>query len=700
MNLRITNKIWNWLVILVLILMLGRFFTQAYGRALTNSNSAMGDQGAFLQLGLDLREHGILTDGTRNPLYAAFLAAIAQRDWTYFSQAKLLSITFGMLAIAAVFLLGRRRFNTFTGLVTAYLLSINVEFTVHSATALTESLLVLTFILAWFAMLKALDDKDMWQYWVLAGVLSGLSYLAKGSGQSMAVTFLLTAFLIYRFEIFRAKGLWAFLAAYVLVAGPYWVYNTVHFGSPTFNYAMTHQVWMEHWTDWHPDALDDLPTAFSYIQTHSPAEIVGREWTGMKALRNILIKTLWPTRTLKVDRFLLSPISGYSLALLAVIPLVFWRSSSRRYIRRNLGAVYLTGLTIIVFFLAFAWYVPIIAGTRFQLPVIPLIFIMLTHIVSLLGQNIAGRGPWAKRLVILAALIVVFYQARWAIRTNTEPMENLLTYNLFEQDRQFGLNAATPLEWVVSGSPDTRTAAWGPSGHSLPIWAYSDRINFKRYPPGVDTIPALTENLVSRNVDFVIVDPDMVARHRKLLKKQFPSDDTRIELTGIPAGWALSFAYPNIPCQWCVFRLVDSSPPRQAVDYQIGEAIRLAGYDLDDTQFQAGDTVHLTLHWQATAPVDRDYTTFTQLLGPDFQLHGQLDGQPVNNLWPTGRWQSGDHLSDRYDIPIDANAPAGEYQILVGMYDLQTGQRQPVTQSEAPVPDNAIYLTTITVARE
>jgi asparagine N-glycosylation enzyme membrane subunit Stt3 len=120
---------------------------------LTNSNSSEGDQLAFLQLGLDMREYGILTDGTRNPLYAAFLALIAHRDWDYFTYAKFLSMGFGILAIIAVYLLGRRSFNAFTGLAAAYLLSINVEFIVHRATALKESQLMLNYVLAWLDLI-------------------------------------------------------------------------------------------------------------------------------------------------------------------------------------------------------------------------------------------------------------------------------------------------------------------------------------------------------------------------------------------------------------------------------------------------------------------------------------------------------------------------------------------------------------------
>ncbi|MCB9076712.1 MAG: glycosyltransferase family 39 protein [Anaerolineaceae bacterium] len=692
------KKLKNWLILLVLLFILGRFVTQTYGRMLTNSNASEGDQLAFLQLGLDMLEHGVLTDGTRNPLYAVFLAVVAHRDWAYFTYAKLLSMTFGLLAIVAVFKLGRRRFDAFTGLVAAYLLSINVEFIVHSATALTESLLVLTFVLAWFAMLKALDDKDQARYWALAGALAGLAYLAKGSAQLLVFSFLALAFLFYRFQIFRSKSLWLFLGSYMVIVSPLWIYNTINYGSPTFNYAITHQMWMDGWREWHPDDLDHLPTALTYVQTHTPQEIIDRQWSGMQAMRNILIKTLWPTRTLMVDRFLLSPLSSYVLVGLLLLPFLLW-PFSRRYLRHHSGAVLLTLLVTTLFFLLFAWYVPIVAlGQRFMLPVIPLIFILLAHIVSQAGQQVMALGVWPKRLVILLGLIVLGLQLRWAIYTNLDATQALLTQDVFAQDRQFNSDAATTLEWLAQQSPGIETVAWGPSGNTLPIWAYSDRLDVNLYPPNADTLADLTANLVSRDIDFVIVDADMVARHRSLYKDIFPSDGARVDIPAIPDGWALTYAYRAMPCDWCVFRLLDSRPPQQPLDVRLGDSIQLVGYDLDRADHHPGDLLHLTLHWTTTAPLDADYTVFTQLLGPDFQLHGQLDHQPIDNLWPTTRWQPGERLADRYDIPIDPNAPPGSYQILVGMYNGQTGERLPVSQDGNPVPDNAIRLGEISLS--
>jgi hypothetical protein len=697
----------NGLLALALFLIVGRFASQTYARMLTNSNSAEGDQLAFLQLGLDLREHGTLTDGTRNPLYTVFLALMARREWSYFTMAKLLSLLFGLAAILAVFWLARRRFDTFTGLVAAYLLSINVEFIVHSAQALTESLLVLTFVLAWFAMLKALDRPGQPGYWALAGALAGLSYLAKGSAQLLVFSFLLLSLgiavassTIGRF--FRGPGLWTFLAAYALVVSPLWIYSSLRFGSPTFNYAITHQMWLDSWREWHPDDLDHLPTAVSYLQTHSPSEIFQRQWDGMKAMRNILIKTLWPTRTLLVDRFLLSPLSGWLLGGLVALPFLLW-PLTRRYLRQQGRPVGLTLLVSTLFFLLFAWYVPIVAlGQRFLLPVVPLIFILMAHLAGQLGRRLLAGEFWVRQLVLLWIAIIIGMQLRWAIQTSLEPARALFTQNIFAQDRQFNSDSATPLAWLVHQSPGRETVAWGPSGKSLPVWAYSNRLEVKLYPPEAGSLADLTANLVSRDIDYLILDADMLSRYRDLLQEHFSSDGTHLEIEQIPPDWALTYAYRAMPCEWCIFRLLPTAPAQQPVDYRLGTdpanaPIALVGYDLAESEAQPGATLHLTLHWAALAPLEQSYTVFTQLIGPDLQLYGQLDHPPLDNLWPTTHWQPGDRLADRYDLPINPAAPPGVYQLLVGMYQPQTGQRVPVTQYGQPVPDHAIRLATITI---
>ena len=95
-----------------------------------------------------------------------------------------------------------------------------------------------------------------------------------------------------------------------------------------------------------------------------------------------------------------------------------------------------------------------------------------------------------------------------------------------------------------------------------------------------------------------------------------------------------------------------------------------------------GDEVQVDLYWRALEPTDISYTVFFQLLGPDGQVYAQQDNYPGFGTLPTNRWQPGDLIRDSYSPEIAGNAPPGEYQIIVGFYDNQTGVRLPLYGSD------------------
>ena len=107
----------------------------------------------------------------------------------------------------------------------------------------------------------------------------------------------------------------------------------------------------------------------------------------------------------------------------------------------------------------------------------------------------------------------------------------------------------------------------------------------------------------------------------------------------------------------------------------------------------------VTLYWASVQPVSADYTVFTQLLGPDFQLHGQMDRQPLSGHWPTSRWQPDQKLVDKFVLNIDETAPAGDYVLLVGLYDGDTGQRLQATNNGQRIHDDAIPLVHLPISQ-
>ncbi len=108
------------------------------------------------------------------------------------------------------------------------------------------------------------------------------------------------------------------------------------------------------------------------------------------------------------------------------------------------------------------------------------------------------------------------------------------------------------------------------------------------------------------------------------------------------------------------------------LDYRFGESIVLKGYTLKNNHVRPGDRLDLTLYWQAQAALSESYKVFTQIIDmADYHKAGQRDGIPGCEKFPTDRWLPGDIIVDRYSIAIDPAAPAGEYTLLVGLYDAQ-----------------------------
>jgi hypothetical protein len=114
-----------------------------------------------------------------------------------------------------------------------------------------------------------------------------------------------------------------------------------------------------------------------------------------------------------------------------------------------------------------------------------------------------------------------------------------------------------------------------------------------------------------------------------------------------------------------------------------GEAIELLDASLSEPgETRPGDWLRFTLTWRAQRPVGQDLTVFTQLIGPDGRVWGQQDNPPRGGWYPTPLWRPGEVVRDDFAFTLDPLAPAGSYQLVVGLYDSQTIQRLPVRTAD------------------
>ena len=69
---------------------------------------------------------------------------------------------------------------------------------------------------------------------------------------------------------------------------------------------------------------------------------------------------------------------------------------------------------------------------------------------------------------------------------------------------------------------------------------------------------------------------------------------------------------------------------------------------------------------------------------------GQMDRVPGGAEAPTASWAEGEIVTDEYEIAVKSDAPPGDYQIEVGMYDPANLQRLPVLDPAGAVGDRIL----------
>ena len=148
--------------------------------------------------------------------------------------------------------------------------------------------------------------------------------------------------------------------------------------------------------------------------------------------------------------------------------------------------------------------------------------------------------------------------------------------------------------------------------------------------------------------------------------------------------------------------LVDVPPlpePSQLIaGGNLGGVVRLVGYDPAlPLQVAAGSRLRLTLTWECLATMEADYTVFIHLVGPGGQPLAQVDSQPQSGTYPTSFWNPGEFVADPYSLEITPGVPAGEYQLIVGMYLLSTEERLTVLDRQGQVVGDHVPLGWITV---
>ncbi len=173
----------------------------------------------------------------------------------------------------------------------------------------------------------------------------------------------------------------------------------------------------------------------------------------------------------------------------------------------------------------------------------------------------------------------------------------------------------------------------------------------------------------------VIADNEIQSRIRgKIVQKRV------LNLTGSLASGAIVLGLVVLVAWFFQFPKLlpvttGAAPVPTRVNQTFGNSITLLGFGLNQDHFVVGDTLAVTLYWQARVATQASYAVFLHLQDENDRLLVQSDALPVNGTRPTTSWKPDEVIEDRHEIKLPNSLAPGKYKLIVGLYDPNTGGR-------------------------
>lgn len=135
---------------------------------------------------------------------------------------------------------------------------------------------------------------------------------------------------------------------------------------------------------------------------------------------------------------------------------------------------------------------------------------------------------------------------------------------------------------------------------------------------------------------------------------------------------------------------IDPNAIKQATQVRFDNpaSLTLIGYDLAHAA-RRGESLALTLYWQANRVMPIDYSIFMHLIDADGKIVAQQDGPPQSGNAPTSWWRPGDLIADVRELSIPDDVHAGRYTLAIGVYNSAEGARLPVISNDARQSNDA-----------
>lgn len=131
---------------------------------------------------------------------------------------------------------------------------------------------------------------------------------------------------------------------------------------------------------------------------------------------------------------------------------------------------------------------------------------------------------------------------------------------------------------------------------------------------------------------------------------------------------------------------------------RLGDVARLLVVEPSAIEIRAGETLRVTLRWQALRSGAERYSVFLHFAGLKGEVIAQDDGEPQGGRHPTAVWVQNEIVSEERQVAVPQGTPSGEYTVRVGMYYPPSGPRLPVVDAgRVQVSDNALLVVTVRI---
>jgi 4-amino-4-deoxy-L-arabinose transferase-like glycosyltransferase len=584
------------------------------------------------------------------------------------------SMVFGLLTVLLTWQVGRRWFSTAAGLVAATMLAVAPTAVLWGGRARMYALLELWVLLTlYFALRGSLADRPAWRRLALACTLGAV------------------------LSHFVAIALLPPLVVATLAAG--WL-AAHRRGEPAW--FKSRRIWLE------VAGLGAVTLiAFIVKRAGQPKGVAPLEASGVGLVTGLLqVATIYGDVSADVTEswralspFFLAPAAllPTALALLAVV----WAGANwlrHRAVERDLATLFLALVLSLTTLEMFFLVAPERRDDKYLFMLQPALLLLAADGLTRLGSHLSGRFPISNLrsqlagLAVCIGLVVYAWPATWDVVSQAgSDYDSAFGYVRDHWQAGDTVLTGTPAAAGIYLGRNDYYAVRGTGGYAYRILERDGKL-VERWmgSPWLQTDQDLHTVLAGPARVWLVLERwglikeyyAPLTMQRILAMTDFVREDNGIIVLRSRPGAPLIPEHPSVQMQ-----------------QDFGDQARLVGYDLawenGGSSDEGQQAVSLTLYWQALRPLPYDYTVFVHVRDAQGRTVAQADHQPLAPIYPPTLWPVGQTIRERSVFMLPGDLPAGDYDVWIGLYRLDTLDRVPVMGDVSG--ENAVLLGRVVV---